>query len=232
MKLPRLRQIVLITNDLESAIAEAKEKFGFMPGVRDVDSMAELGFEHEVLTFSDTFLEIIAPIDPESPKAKIAASGAGGYMTVVQVAELQPLLDEAQERGFAPLLKQEFQSQQLTQWHPKHLGTIAEFDQIDPVDSWHFAPAVFERKATEVSTGIAGATIAVDDPEAMAERWGGLLGVTHQGATVDLADGPIRFVTVDVGPRGVRAVDLFATDPAQVGLTFELCDVEFRLIAS
>lgn len=223
---------MLITNDLEGALADAKEKFGFMPGVRDIDGMAELGFEHEVLTFSDTFLEIVAPLDPQSSKAQIAASGAGGYMTVVQVKELEPLLNAASERGFAPLLNQVFQSQLLTQWHPKHFGTIAEFDQIDPVDSWHFAPAVFDRQATEVSTGIAGATLAVDDPEMMAERWGYVLGIGHRGTTIELADGPIEFIAAGGGPRGVRAVDVFAADPAQVGLTFELCDVEFRLIGS
>ncbi|NLA64561.1 MAG: VOC family protein [Leucobacter sp.] len=228
---PRLRQVVLLTNDLDSALAEARELFGFTGGVRDPQGMADLGFEHEVLTFTDTCLEIIAPLDPESSFSKLAASGVGGYMTVVQVPNLNEFIERAEKREIRPVMHVDYEGQDLSQWHPKDVGTLAEFDQIEPPESWHFAPGVFEHQATGVATNIAGVTLSVKDPAKMAEQWGYLTNQPHEQTSIMLADGPVTFIPFDDGPRGLRVVELFAADPARVGEVMTLCGVEFRLVA-
>jgi len=232
MTLPRLRQIVLITADLEPAVAEARSTFALPKGVRDADGMAEIGFEHEVLTFDQTFLEIVAPLDADGPQGQmVQAQGEHGFMTVLQVDDLAAVVDRAGELGFAPVLHQEFHGNPISQWHPKHLGTLAEFDEMDRPDNWHFAPESFEVGSTEVAQDIVAAQIATDDPEAMAARWATVLGVSADGAQVPLASGTVQFIPTGEGRRGLRSADLVATDPQRVGESVTLCGVEFRFVA-
>jgi len=232
-QLPRLRQVVLITADLEASLARARAAFSLPEGVRDTDGMAAIGFEHEVLGFDQTFLEIVAPLSADSPQAQLVnKQGDSGFMAVLQVGDLAAVIERADGLGFAPVLQEDYEGHPITQWHPKDLGTIAELDQMEPVDTWHFAPRCFEIGSTEVAQDIAAAEIAVDDPEAMASRWATVLGIEAEGSDVRLGAEAIRFVPIAGGPRGLRAVDLVASDPARVGETTELCGVVFRLVAA
>ncbi len=233
MGTPRLRQVVLITPDLDAALAQARELFGFTAGVRDESGMADLGFVHEVYSFGDTFLEIVAPMDPESPQGRLAARGGGGYMAVVQVDDLAEVVRRADELGFAPVLHEEYEGQLISQWHPKHLGTLAEFDEITPSDSWHFAPEIFANATTDVARDIAGVTLAVDDPAAMATTWATVADVDRPtDTTVRLGAETVNFVASDGGPRGLTEVDVIAADPQRVGTETMLCGVRFRFVAA
>lgn len=231
--LPRLRQIVLITGDLDAATAHARHLFGFTDGIRDEESMAALGFEHEVFTFGDTFLEIVAPLSADSPHGRmVAAHGDSGYMVDVQVADLDGLVERARVAGITPVLDQEFQGHRITQWHPRELGTLAEFDQVEPVHTWHFAPRIFRARSTAVVRDIAGATLAVPDPKVMAIRWSHVLGSPRIGTTVPLScQERLSFVACGSGRAGLRVVDVLAADPAAVGESVDLCGVSFRFVA-
>jgi catechol 2,3-dioxygenase-like lactoylglutathione lyase family enzyme len=232
MTLPRLRQIILLTGDLDAALARAKDVFGFESGVRDEKSMSELGFEHEVFTFGDTFLEIVAPLSPDSSHGRlIAEHGDSGYMVDVQVGDLDDLVERAAALGFAPVLKQVFEGQRITQWHPRSLGTLAEFDQMEPADTWHFAPRIFDARTTHVARDICAATLAAADPESMARTWATLLQRPLEGTTVRLPDEMLRFVPVGDGRPGLREVDVVASSAERVGDTVELCGVAFRFVA-
>ncbi|MDV6268970.1 MULTISPECIES: VOC family protein [Rhodococcus] len=231
-KLPALRQIVLIVPDLGEAVARAREIFGFTSCTRDVEAMEELGFIHEIFSFADTFIEIVAPIDADSPHGQmVARQGAGGYMVDVQVANLDELVDRAGRLDIAPLFVQGFEGHRISQWHPKTLGTLAEFDQVEPHDTWHFAPGIFEASCTDVARDIIGAEISTDDPKVMAQKWSQVVGAPVLGnATVELAKGSITFVPAD-GRKGLTAVDVIATDPARIGESVILGGVEFRFVA-
>lgn len=231
MALPRLRQIVLITGDLDSTIARARELFGFERGIRDEASMAALGFEHEVFTFDDTFLEIVAPLTAGSAHGRLVAEkGDFGYMVDVQVGDLDGLVERAGSLGFAPVLLQDFEGQQISQWHPRHVGTLAEFDQMEPPATWHFVPRIFESRSTGVARDIAGATLAVPDPESMASAWSTLVQCPIEGTTVVLPGERLHFVPCGDGRPGLREVDVHAADAVRVGDSVELCGVTFRFV--
>ena len=226
---PRLRQVVLLAPDLEPALAEVRAAFGFGEGTRDAAGMAALGFEHEVCSFADTFLEVCAPLAPDSHPARLVEKrGPMGYMVDVQVPDLDASVARAAEDGITPLFQQDYRGARISQWHPRALGTLAELDQVDPPESWHDAPEIFERSATGVATDIVGADIAVADPAAMALTWGRLLGVEPATET-SLALGPstLRFTA---GTGGLVAIDVAAAHPARVGDTLPLCGVEFRFV--
>lgn len=230
--LPRIRQVVLLVPDLEAAITECRETFGFTSGTRDPESMAELGFTHEVLSFGDTFLELVAPMTPESSHGRLVErKGAVGYMLVVQVADLKADIGRAAGLGIEPLFAEDFEGNKISQWHPKSLGTLAELDQVDPHDSWHFAPRIFEASCTDVARDIVGADLASADPEVMALTWSRILDTPlSDPTTLPLQDTVLRFVPAG-DATGLVAVDVAATDPTRVAESLHLCGVDFRFVA-
>ena len=229
MTLPRIRQLVLLVPDLESALAEAREMFGFERGIRDEAEMAKLGFEHEICSFADTFLEICAPLGPEWPHARLVEKrGPMGYMVDVQVEDLEAVVARAAAIGIAPLFSEPFNDSLISQWHPRALGTLAEFDQIEPAETWHYADRIFANAATGVATDLVGAEIAVPDPVAMTRTWATLLDVEPASATsLDLGGSTLRF---SEGTGGFRAIDVAAADPARIGETVRLLGVDFTFV--
>ena len=229
MTVPRIRQLVLLVPDLESALTEVREVFGFTEGIRDVEEMAKLGFEHEICSFADTFLEICAPLGPEWSHARLVEKrGPMGYMVDVQVEDLEAVVARAAELDIAPLFKEAFNDSLISQWHPRALGTLAEFDQIEPAETWHYAPQIFANAATGVATDMVGAEIAVADPVAMTATWAAVLGVTPSSSTtLDLSGSTLRFTE---GAGGFRAIDVAATDPARVGETVHLLGLDVNFV--
>ncbi|MBC9227480.1 hypothetical protein GL325_14215 [Aeromicrobium sp. 636] len=230
----RLRQVVLITDDLPAARDEAIAAFGFPGSVRDEEGMAALGFVHEVFSFADTFVEIVAPISADSPHGRLVAkNGPSGFMIATQVLDLALVVERAAEHGLEPLMHQEYDGHMISQWHPKQLGTLAEIDQVDPFESWHFAPQIFAQSATDVAVDIVGATLAVPDPAAVASTWGALTGASvDEGHTVQMGPESLSLVASGDGPRGLVAVDVLAADPHEAGRVVELCGVPFRFVSA
>ena len=229
MTVPRIRQLVLLVPDLETALAEVREVFGFTQGIRDVEEMAKLGFEHEICSFADTFLEICAPLGPEWSHARLVEKrGPMGYMVDVQVEDLEAVVARAAELDIAPLFKEVFNDSLISQWHPRALGTLAEFDQIEPAETWHYAPRIFANAATGVATDMVGAEIAVADPVAMTATWAAVLGVTPSSeTTLDLSGSTLRFTE---GTEGFRGIDVAAADPARVGETVHLLGIDVHFV--
>ena len=229
---PAVRQLVFLAADLESTLAAARRELGLENGVKDEAGMAELGFVHEVLTIENTFLEFTAPLGPETMPAKLLSRrGDLGYMVVIQVADIEATRQRAAELGLSPVMETLYEGHTITQWHPRDFGTLAEFDQIRPADTWHMAPAIFERGSTEVVQDISAIDIAVAEPASMAVRWAEVLeaSVGADGTSLELSGVSVRFVTA-ADAVGLVAVELPASDRAQAGRTLRLSGVEFRLV--
>ncbi len=212
--LPALRQIVLLAADLPSTVASARDFLGLHQGVREEEAMAALGFEHEVLAIDHTFVEVVAPLRPDSsPGRLLARQGESGYMVVVQVQDLAAVVDRGRRLGIGPIMRELLDGNPISQWHPRDLGTLAEFDQIDDGREWHFCPELSATGSTAVVSDIDGVDVAVSEPAVTAARWAELLGTgIPDGATsVPLASGEIRFVTATDGARGLVSVRFRST---------------------
>jgi catechol 2,3-dioxygenase-like lactoylglutathione lyase family enzyme len=230
--LPELRQVVLLSGDLEASLRIARSAFGVPPGTRDVAGMAAIGFRHEVFGFDRTYIEICEPLDPESSAGRrVARDGDGGFMVVVQVADAAGMAARAADLGVAPLMSADFHGSPISQWHPRDFGTIAEFDQMIPPEEWHLAPAVYHGRGTSVVSDVVAVRLAVADPPAMAARWAEVTGgaLLEDGTTVDLGGRSIGFVMRADGVDAY-AVDCRATDRAHVGTVIRLCGVDFTLV--
>ena len=251
--LPALRQIVLLTGDLSAALAETKAFLGLRTGIRDEAGMAALGFEHEVLAINDTFVEIVAPLSPDSsPGRLLARRGEGGYMVVLQVADVDAMVDRASGIGLSPILREVFEGNPMTQWHPRDLGTLAEIDEMR-VAEWHFGTALSDTGCTEVVEDIISAVLAVPDPVEYARRWATLLGIqlpsgraqpeplfgggehgqrsTGAATRIPLGERELRFVPDDRA-KGLCAVTLAASHPHPPAAPprATICGVEFSIV--
>ncbi|KAA1380098.1 VOC family protein [Aeromicrobium fastidiosum] len=230
--LPCIRQVVLLVPDLDEAITQCRDAFGHTSGTRDPESMTELGFEHEVLSFGDTFLELCAPLTADSSHGRLVERrGAVGYMLVVQVDDQQAVVDRAAGLGIEPLFAQDFEGNRISQWHPRTLGTLAEVDQVDPPESWHFAPRIFDAACTDVARDVVAADLASPDPEALARTWSQVLDMPlADPTTLPLQHTVLRFVPSD-DVTGLVAFDVAAADPERVGESLRLCGVDVRFVA-
>lgn len=231
--LPLIRQVVLLVPELQPALAEFRKTFGFAEGIKS-PGITKWGFEHEVFTFGDSFLEICAPLKADShPGRLMERRGAMGYMVVVQVDDLKKTVAKAAEAGIKPLFIEDLHGNAISQWHPKALGTLVEFDQVDPHDSWHYAPGVFERKCTDVALDVVGAVLAVADPEAMASTWSNLLeSPLINPTTLALRRTQLRFVPIAGERSGLVEVELAPRNPSRVGETIRLSGVDFSFISA
>lgn len=231
--MPLIRQVVLLVPELEPALAEFRQTFGFAEGIKS-PGITKWGFKHEVFTFGDSFLEICAPLAADSHPGKLMArKGAMGYMVVVQVDDLDRVLTKAAAQEIKPLFVENLHGNPISQWHPKALGTLVEFDQINPQESWHYAPGVFEKKCTDVALDVVGAVLAVADPEAMASTWSTLLEAPLiDSTTLDLHRTRLRFVPVVSERSGLVTVELEPRDPSRIGETIRLSGVDFSFVSA
>lgn len=231
--LPTIRQVVLLVPELEPALAEFRKTFGFTRGTKS-DGITKWGFEHEVFTFGDSFLEICAPLAADShPGRLMERRGAMGYMVVVQVDDLEAVIAKAAVQEIKPLFAEDLDGNAISQWHPKAFGTLVEFDQVNPHDSWHYAPRVFEASCTEVARDVVGAVLAVADPAAMAATWSTVLGAPLiNPTTLDLQRTTLTLVQAVGAKSGLVEIELEPTDPSRVGETIHLSGVDFTFVAA
>lgn len=230
--LPEFRQLVLLTGDLEGTLLRARKEFDLPAGFRDEAALAKVGMKHEVFGFDRTYVEVCEPINPETSAGRsLAKKGDSGFMVCVQVDDAEAMLARAKAEGLEPIVNKDHHGSTLTQWHPRDFGTIAEFDQMRPADSWHHAPAVYETRSSSVVGDIVAVDLAVPDPAAMARRWAVVSGgsVGADGTSVQLATAVVRFAKVE-GVLGVYAVDCRAADRARAGEVVRLGGVDFNLV--
>lgn len=229
---PEFRQLVTLTSDLEGALATARTELAVPEGFRNAEALEKIGMKHELFGFDRTYVEICEPLSEESSAGRsLAKKGDSGFMVVVQVADFDAMLARAEALGLTPLVSKDFHGSKLSQWHPRDFGTIAEFDEMRPADSWHFSPAVYDARGTALVQDIVAVDIAVADPQAMADRWATVSGgsVGADGASVQTRGCVLRFAVVE-NTAGPYSVDCRVADRSRVGETVRISGVDFRFV--
>ena len=90
----RLRQLALITDDLEGTLSLLSEALGGAPVVERDPGVAQFGLQYGLIPLGDCFLEVVAPLpegaDGASPGARyLQRFGPSGYMVLLQVSSLR-----------------------------------------------------------------------------------------------------------------------------------------------
>ena len=211
---PRLRQAVLAAQDLEAVVARLRQTLSLGEPFAD-PGVAHFGLRNAVFAIGDTFLEVVSPARPDTAAGRLLERRGGdcGYMLMFQVSDLAAARARAAERGIREVFEVDLADISEVHLHPGDMaGAIVSLSAPRPASSWRWGGPDWE--ARSVRGGVAGATIAVADPDAVEDRWRAVIG--------DL-DG-VRFVA-DERSRGPVEVVIEGSLPASTGA--EIAGVRF-----
>ena len=237
----RLRQIALVARELRPVIDDLSAVLGIEPCYVD-PGVGVFGLENTLLPVGNQFLEVVAPIQAGTAGGRYLdrRGGDGGYMVITQtddhaarrarVAELGVRVAwgfDAKDKAADGTEEIEYRCMQL---HPRDTGaTFFEIDEqggdraLEIDGPWHPAGPDWQRvKRVDVSQGIVAADLQVNDPQAVATRWGDIAGID----VVDDANGVpalaldnaiLRFIQISDGRgEGLGGIDVLVTSVGDV----------------
>lgn len=254
----QLRQIALVAARLEPVLQDLEAVFGLARAHID-PGVAVFGLENTLLPLGRNFIEVVAPVQPDTAAGRYLdrRRGDGGYMVITQAKTLADL-EAVRARAAASGVRLAWESARpgwtLIQLHPGDLKTTfldVEWDEHeDLAGPW---PPVggtgWEDKIRQdLVIDLAEVELQAEDPASAARLWGAVT-----GCPVETGDGPprvrlnnaaLRFVPPSDGRGpGLSAVDLRVRDVDAIvgrarsrglpaGLNqVEVCGVRFHLSA-
>jgi hypothetical protein len=172
---------VLAVRDLDSVAGGLRDALGLGAPFAD-PGVDYFGLRNSVFALGDTFLEVVSPVREGTAAGRMLERRGGdcGYMTMFQVDDLASARERVTARGIREVFEVQLEDICEVHLHPVDMhGAIVSLSQPVPDSAWLWGgPGWLERS---VPGRIAGATIAVRDPDAVARRWseviGGLPGV-------------------------------------------------------
>ena len=207
-----------MAHDCGRVADELRQAFGWPQSFHD-PGVGEFGLTNAVFAVGDTFVEVVAPTQPDTTAGRYLQrrGGDGGYMALFQVPDLAAARGRLAGLGVRVVWRADLPGMAGTHLHPKDVpGAIVSLDWAEPAESWRWAGPSWTGQAPEhVPGGVTGLTVEVTDPPAAAGRWAAVLGIsaTSEGsaAVVELshADQRLRFVPARAGHgAGIIAVTI------------------------
>ncbi len=207
---PRLRQVALAARDCGQVAGELRRAFGWPPPFHD-PGVGQFGLTNAVFTVGDTFVEVVAPAQPDTTAGRYLKRRGGntGYMAIFQVPDLAAARRRVTSLGVRVIWVADLPDIAATHLQPGDApGAIGSLDWAAPERSWRWAgPSWTGRVPEHAAGGVTGLTIEVNDPAAAARRWAAVLGTSavRRGDTrvVELPDPGqrLQFVPAE-GGRG------------------------------
>jgi predicted enzyme related to lactoylglutathione lyase len=206
----RLRQAVLVAADLEPVTLRLREELGLGEPFAD-PGVGEFGLRNAVYAIGDTFLEVIAPARDGTAAGRHLErqGGDGGYMLIFQVDDLDAARERVRDLGVRVVWQIDLPDISGTHLHPADTrGALLSLDRPKPLSAWRWGGPGWEERSTPGA--VLGVTVAVRDPDAIAERWAAVLGA-HP------AEAGVRFAADDA-ERGLTGIELAgAREPVEIG---------------
>jgi hypothetical protein len=192
----RLRQAVLVARDLDATTARLREALGLGEPFADPE-VGWFGLRNAVFAIGDTFLEVVSPVREDAAAARHLArrGGDGGYMLMFQVPDVAAARARAAEHHVREVFDVTFEDVAEAHLHPADMrGAIVAVTEPRPPESWRWGGPGWRERS--VPGGLAGATVALADPDAARARWGAVLG----------GDPPVAFTADDAEPGLVEVL--------------------------
>ncbi|MFP4513920.1 MAG: VOC family protein [Acidimicrobiales bacterium] len=235
----RIRQVALCTDDIWRDEKQLVAELDIAGVHRDPPNVFEM--RNTVFAVGDTFLEILQPVADTAPSARFLAKhgGPGGYMLILQVGDRDAARERVDQMGVrvvydAPPARHHGVEASALHLHPGDTGgTLISLDTMDPPEGWAWGGRAWQGHVhTGVVDGIVGAELRSADADALAERFGRLVGRAVGGdRTIELDGGVVRVVPgPDGSPDQLTAVEMHATDRGRAGETVVVSGTEIRLV--
>jgi hypothetical protein len=231
----RLRQAVLVAAELEPVAAALRDALDLQEPFRD-PGVAEFGLVNAVFAIGDCFLEVIAPTRPDTAAGRyLERHGDGGYMAIFDVEDLESARERAAGLGVRVVWQIDLPDISGTHLHPADMrGAIVSIDRSRPYGSWRWGGPRWTGTTGAGAPGrLAGITVAVGDPDAVAARWAHVLDVpTIAGPQLALHDGAVTFVpATSDAESGLVEIALEVAPERRAGAsTIEVGGVLLRLL--
>jgi hypothetical protein len=195
----RLRQAVLVAGELEPTAAALRSALDLDEPFRD-PGVGEFGLVNAVFALGDCFVEIVSPTRSATAAGRyLERRGDGGYMVIFDVEDLEGARSRALGLGVRVVWQVDLPDISATHLHPADMrGAIVSIDRSEPYGSWRWGgPQWTGQIGRADARRLTGITVAVEDPAAVAARWGEVLGVPLTGTSalpvLELDGGEVRF---------------------------------------
>ena len=212
----RLRQAVLAARDLDAVTAELTERLGLRAPFAD-PGVGHFGLRNAVFCLGDTFLEVVSPVQENTAAGRLIDRRGGdcGYMTMFQLDDLDAARERVRSLGVREVFEVELDDMREVHLHPADMrGAIVSLSQPAPPAAWRWGGPDWQARSAPVH--VAGATVAVADPEGVGARWETVLGAPPTDAGIEVIGDPNEPGLVEIVIGG------------QWGHPFEAGGVRFR----
>ena len=215
----RLRQVVVVTSDLEGIASTLRPALALPEPFVD-PGVGDFGLENRVFAAGTDFVEVLTPVREGTAGGRYLQrrGGDAGYMAIFQLADLDAARRRVVDLGIRVVWQADLADISGTHLHPADVGgAIVSLDRADPPESWHWAGPRWRggAPADAVVGGIRSLTVRAADPAAVARRWSEVLGpAAGEDGVVQLSgvDQELRFVPLPPGAsardEGIVAVEL------------------------
>jgi len=223
----RLRQLALVTDDLDKITGQLSQIFGLRVGFRD-PSVAEFGLINALFPVGGDFLEVLQPVtdDASARRFRQRRGGDAGYMVILQTDEALQHRERLEATGVRRIYTLERHGYLTTQFHPREFGGILVSIDHMQVPDWKIAESDWEPAGPDWRTAksneclsFAAVTLQSADPVAMAARWAELLEVpaSTNARVLPLLGADIRFVADAAGSgAAMTGIDIRVRNPIEV----------------
>lgn len=229
----RLRQIVVVAEDLAATEAEIEEHLRVERCFRD-PGVATFGLRNALFPVGDKLLEVVSPTQSGTTAGRLLdkRGGDGGYMVILEVDDLDQLRARFAQHGARIVYEAVADGIVGLHLHPADVGgAILSVDETAEWGEWPWAGPVWrDHVRTERVDDVLAVTIEAHDPAAMAARWAALLGREVTDSAVVLDEGQIRFAPAGERGDGVAGFTLHASSDTGVG-DVEIAGCRFELVS-
>lgn len=227
----QLRQICLVAEKLAPVIEDLTDILGIKGCFID-PAVAHFGLENTLMPVGRNFLEVVAPVKPDTAAGRYLErrQGDGGYMVITQADTLpnqRAVRQNALDNGVRIAHESERDGWHLCQLHPGDMKAAfleVEYDRFEDFNgNWMPAGGTgWEDKVKQdVTVDYLGVELQSDDPVGLAELWGRVVDqpVSRAGAALELRlnNATLRFVTAEDGRGpGLGGIDLSVRDRQRI----------------
>lgn len=181
MTLPRIRQLVFASNDIED-IERLRHVLDLGEGFVD-PGVSVFGLTNGVFALGDQFLEVVVPVEEDTAAGRFIArsGGVGGYMAIFQTDDLAGVRRRADDLHIRRVWNIDRSDISASHLHPADIGAaIVSVDEAHPEGSWLWGGPGWRDKSRPGA--LTRLQVTASDPQALSERWGRVLRVPSQPA--------------------------------------------------